>query len=63
MTENLEVFLVLKDGTTIKISGEASILVVEENGKPLSTIEEWFNTAAIGEMRIEKDAKVALKKL
>ena len=63
MTENLEVFLVLKDGTTIKISGEASILVVEENGKPLSTIEEWFANATVGEMRIEKDVKVALKKL
>jgi hypothetical protein len=63
MTENLEVFLVLKDGTTIKISGEASVLVVEENGKPLSTIEEWFKNANPGDMRIEKDAKVALKKL
>jgi hypothetical protein len=62
MTKNIEVFLVLKDGTTVKIAGEASIVVIDDQ-KPPNEIETWFNLAATGEMRIEKEAKVALKKL
>ncbi len=62
MTQNIEVFLVLKDGTTIKIAGEASIVVIDDQ-KPPSDIESWFSSAASGEMRIEKDVKAALKRI
>ena len=62
MTQNIEVFLVLKDGTTIKIAGEASIAIIDDQ-KPTSEVETWFNSAVAGETRIEKDVKAALRKI
>jgi hypothetical protein len=63
MIENLEVFLVLKDGTSIKVSGEASIIVLPST-KEESAVEKWFKEAAPnGDLYIEKEVKVALKKL